>query len=123
MRAWGNRMLTRAFNLAFDEEITDLCYGYNALWLDQLPLLDLPDAGRQRRRSCGCPPSTASGDEPEMRFGDGFEIETLLCCRFSQADAEIVEVPAHEYDRMHGESNLSAVSDGLRVLDTLVREA
>lgn len=127
VRAWGNRQLTRAFNLAFDADITDLCYGYNALWLDQLPLLDLPDPGDLRpRRGCGCPeeqsaPTSSDADE-EQRWGDGFEIETLLCCRFVKADREVVEVPSFEHDRVHGESHLSAVGDGLRVIETVRRE-
>ncbi|GAA2780901.1 hypothetical protein [Nonomuraea dietziae] len=32
------------------------------------------------------------------------------------------EVPSHERCRIHGESNLHAVRDGIRVLKTILRE-
>ena len=75
-----------------------------------LPLLDLPDHTR---------PMPANG---KMMWGDGFEIETVINCRFAAAGVDIVEVPSVEKLRMFGESNLNAVSDGLRVLKTLFTE-
>jgi hypothetical protein len=57
-----------------------------------------------------------------MLWGDGFEIETVINCRFAAAQVAITEVPSVERLRMFGESNLNAVSDGLRVLKTLVTE-
>ena len=57
-----------------------------------------------------------------MLWGDGFEIETLINCRFASAGLTITEVPSVERQRLHGESNLRAVSDGLRVLRTLRTE-
>ena len=57
-----------------------------------------------------------------MLWGDGFEIETLINCRFAAAGATITEVPSVERDRIYGRSNLHAVSDGLRVLRTLRAE-
>jgi hypothetical protein len=57
-----------------------------------------------------------------MLWGDGFEIETLINCRFATAGLVITEVPSVERERLHGESNLRAVSDGLRVLRTLRTE-
>ena len=57
-----------------------------------------------------------------MQWGDGFEIETVINCRFAAAGVDIVEVPSVELLRIHGESNLNAVTDGLRVLRTLVAE-
>jgi hypothetical protein len=43
LRNAGNVGLTLLTNLMFGVRYTDLCYGYNALHRDLLPLLDLPD--------------------------------------------------------------------------------
>jgi glycosyltransferase involved in cell wall biosynthesis len=110
VRKLGNLGLNALFNLGFKSRYTDLCYGYNAFWADLIPLLDLPDHSL---------PAPASG---KMAWGDGFEIETVINCRFAAAGVEIVEVPSVEKLRMFGESNLNAVSDGLRVLKTLFAE-
>jgi glycosyltransferase involved in cell wall biosynthesis len=110
IRKLGNLGLNALFNLGFKSRYTDLCYGYNAFWADMIPLLDLPDHTR---------PAPASG---AMLWGDGFEIETVINCRFAAAGVDIVEVPSVEKLRMFGESNLNAVTDGLRVLKTLITE-
>jgi len=57
-----------------------------------------------------------------MLWGDGFEIETVINCRFAAANVSITEVPSEEKLRMFGESNLRAVQDGIRVLKTLFTE-
>jgi glycosyltransferase involved in cell wall biosynthesis len=110
VRRLGNRFLHTWMNLAFRTRFTDLCYGYNAFWADLIPLLDLPD------HALVTPAGTA------MLWGDGFEIETLINCRFAGGGLTITEVPSIERERIHGESNLRAVSDGLRVLRTLRTE-
>jgi hypothetical protein len=97
-------------NVSFRTRFTDLCYGYNAFWADMIPLLDLPDH------------ELVVPSEVGMLWGDGFEIETLINCRFAAAGVTIAEVPSVERDRIHGSSNLRAVSDGLRVLRTLRTE-
>jgi len=110
VRHLGNLFLNTLFNLGFKTRYSDLCYGYNAFWADMIPLLDLPDHTA---------PAPANG---QMLWGDGFEIETVINCRFAAAGIEIAEVPSVEKLRMFGESNLHAVSDGLRVLKTLFTE-
>ena len=57
-----------------------------------------------------------------MLWGDGFEIETVINCRIAAAGLQVVEVPSVERLRVHGESNLNAVSDGTRVLRTIMDE-
>jgi len=111
VRRAGNAALNTVANTAFATEFTDLCYGYNAFWADMTPVLDLPDAS--------IPPKPG---DPEMVWGDGFEIETLINVRMAASGAEITEVPSVERDRIHGESNLHAVRDGLRVLRTIIVE-
>ena len=110
LRRAGNKFLHTWMNLSFKTDFTDLCYGYNAFWADLVPLLDLPD--HELVAPSGSP----------MTWGDGFEIETLINCRFASAGLAIAEVPSVERERIHGESNLRAISDGFRVLRTLRTE-
>ena len=98
-------------NVLFQTRFSDLCYGYNAFWSHVLPTLQLPDTG--------LPPLTNG----KKIWGDGFEIETLINVRAAQSfHGSIVEIPSIEKERIHGESNLHAVKDGLRVLRTIGSE-
>jgi glycosyltransferase involved in cell wall biosynthesis len=106
LRRAGNAWLNRLVNLLYGTRYTDLCYGYTAFWSTCLLALDL---------SPGTP-----GDE--MQWGDGFEIETIINTRIAKAGLRIAEVGSFERSRIHGISNLNAVSDGLRVLKTIMRE-
>lgn len=94
LRQLGNRALTGAVNLVCQTRFTDLCYGYNAFWRDCLDFIDV--------------------DVP------GFEIETRLNMMVAASGLVVVEVPSHEFCRVHGSSNLRVVSDGLRVLRTII---
>ncbi|WP_281168166.1 glycosyltransferase family 2 protein [Propionicicella superfundia] len=109
IRDLGNRGLNLVGNLAYRTHFTDLCYGYNAFWRDLLPVLDLP-------------PVDARAEEGTMLWGDGFEIESLIFCRMSAAGVVTTEVPSVERERTFGVSNLNAISDGTRVLRTLITE-
>ncbi|QXE37617.1 glycosyltransferase family 2 protein [Streptomyces sp. GMY02] len=96
IRKLGNRVLCAVVNAKFGARYTDLCYGYNAFWrhcLDEITL------------DC-----------------TGFEVETLMNIRVVKAGLKVQEIPSHEYDRIHGASNLRAVRDGLRVLRVILRE-
>ena len=96
VRNVGNRALNLAVNLLFRTKYTDLCYGYNAFW-----------------RHC----------LPHMRVtSTGFEVETLINVRIARAGLAVTEVPSVEYERIHGESKLNAVRDGMRVLGVIIRE-
>ena len=111
LRSAGNRGLNTLANLMLGAHYSDLCYGYNAFWTDMLDVLHLPHPDLET-------PTTGDG----MLWGDGFEIETLLTCRFAHARAHITEVPSVERPRIHGHTNLRTFTDGLRVLRTLLRE-
>ncbi len=74
--------------------------------LDVLPVLGL-DCGEQAL---------------DMRWGDGFEVETILNVRAAKAGLRIVDVPGVAQPRMHGESKLNAVRDGLRILRVMLTE-
>jgi glycosyltransferase involved in cell wall biosynthesis len=109
-RSLGNRGLNLICNVLLGAKYTDLCYGYNAFWADVLPTFDL------------LPSHLAQPADGSMLWGDGFEIETILACRMTAAQLAITEVPSFEKLRIHGVSNLSAVTDGIRVLKTILDE-
>jgi glycosyltransferase involved in cell wall biosynthesis len=95
-RRVGNHGLNLLVNTLYGTSYTDLCYGYNAFWARCLPYIDI---------DC-----------------DGFEVETLMNVRVAKAGLVIHEVPSFERERVFGESNLSAVRDGMRVLRTIALE-
>ena len=103
----GNKGLNLLASVLTTTRFTDLCYGYNAFWTDQLYMLDLPDTDAQT---------------PEMVRGDGFEIEALIIGRFVLSGAVITEVPELEHDRYHGSTNLNTFKDGFRVLWTILQD-
>jgi glycosyltransferase involved in cell wall biosynthesis len=109
LRSLGNTGLNLVANWAFKTAFTDLCYGYNAFWRDLVPVLDLPSVDLPRL-------------ETGMLWGDGFEIETVINCRFAAAQIAIAEVPSVELSRIHGQSNLRTFRDGSRVLRTIIAE-
>lgn len=110
LRRLGNGLLNVLVNTLCRTHFSDLCYGYNAFWRHCVPILDLDTESTPR-------------DGEDMRlWGDGFEIETLINIRVAGAGLAIKEVASYEYPRIHGVSNLNAVSDGLRVLRTILVE-
>jgi glycosyltransferase involved in cell wall biosynthesis len=110
LRALGNRMLTGMVNRLYGTEYTDLCYGFNVFWQKHLSVLGFDAAIISPTDKSGC------------LWGDGFEIETLINIRIAAAGLVVAEVPSFERSRIHGVSNLSAFSDGKRVLRTILYE-
>jgi glycosyltransferase involved in cell wall biosynthesis len=110
LRRLGNRLLSGLVNALCHTKYSDLCYGFNAFWACHVPVLGL-DAG-----------SLTAVDNGIRRWGDGFEIETLINIRIARAGLIVKEVASYEYSRIHGVSNLNAFSDGVRVLRTIVTE-
>lgn len=96
VRKLGNRVLTAVVNAKFGARYTDLCYGYNAFWRHCLDQISLDCAG--------------------------FEVETLMNIRIVRAGLRVQEIPSHEFERIHGSSNLRAIRDGFRVLRVILRE-
>ena len=109
LRALGNRMLCIFVNVLYGTKYSDLCYGYNAFWGHIVPKLGI---------DATAPPRDDSGP----LWGDGFEVETLISIRVARAGLAVTEVPSFEYARIHGVSNLSAGTDGIRVLRTILAE-
>jgi len=110
LRGLGNRVLTGLVNLLYSTRYTDLCYGFNVFWQKHLPVLGFHATTALPAGNNGCP------------WGDGFEIETLINVRIAAAGLAVAEVPSFERSRIHGVSNLSAFSDGIRVLRTILHE-
>ena len=110
LRHTGNRLLSMLFNACYRTRYSDLCYGYNVFWRRCLPVLSLDTTSPPRE-----------GEDGRL-WGDGFEIETLIHIRVAKSGLKVREVPSFEHSRIHGVSNLSAFSDGLRVLRTIFAE-
>lgn len=110
LRALGNWMLTGMVNLLYGTKYTDLCYGFNVFWRKHLSVLGFDATAILAADRSACP------------WGDGFEIETLINIRVAAAGLAVAEVPSFERSRMYGVSNLSAFSDGIRVLCTILYE-
>jgi glycosyltransferase involved in cell wall biosynthesis len=106
VRRLGNSWLNRIVNLLYGTSYSDLCYGFNAFWRHCLDVLDFAD---------NSPVPNTDG----MRWGDGFEVETLMNVRIAKAGLVVAEIPSFERPRVHGSSNLNAFVDGLRVLRTI----
>ncbi len=96
IRKLGNRSLGAIVNVLFGTRYTDLCYGYNAFWSELLPMINVTCAG--------------------------FEVETFINVRVAKAGLVVSEVPSVERERIHGESKLHPVRDGMRVLRTILSE-
>lgn len=96
IRRWGNQALLTTVNRLYHASLTDLCYGYCAFRRSFLDDLDL--------------------------HSTGFEIETEMIAHALRSGLRIAEVPSLELPRRSGRSNLHAISDGRRVLRTLLSE-
>lgn len=110
-RSLGNRGLCLLVNACYGTSYSDLCYGFNVFWRRIIPALDL---------AATAPSETTSTNR--KLWGDGFEVETLINIRAARAGLLVTEVPSYEHARIHGVSNLSAFSDGMRVLRTIFSE-
>lgn len=96
IRALGNLALLTVVNRLYRARLTDLCYGFCAFRRSFLDQLDLRSAG--------------------------FEIEAEMIAHALRSGLRIAEVPSLELPRRSGRSHLHAVSDGRRVLRTLLAE-
>jgi glycosyltransferase involved in cell wall biosynthesis len=109
LRGLGNQALGLLVNVCYGTHYSDLCYGFNVFWRRHAAALALDATS----------PAPPGGGR---LWGDGFEAETLIHIRAAEARLAVTEVPSFEHDRIHGESNLSAVRDGVRILRTIMAE-
>lgn len=96
-RKLGNGFFVLLTNLLFDVSFTDLLYGYHAFW-----------------RYCL--------DSIKLESYSGFEIDTALYLQAIRSRLRIVDVPSFEGYRFYGIGKLQTIPDGLRVLNTIVRQ-
>jgi glycosyltransferase involved in cell wall biosynthesis len=95
-RQLGNRAFVLLTRILFGARYTDLCYGYNAFWVDVVDALQLS--------------------------ASGFEVETMMNIRAHRVGLRVAEVPSFEYRRKYGVGNLRTFADGWRVLKTIFAE-
>lgn len=95
-RRFGDAGICFLIRVLFGAHYTDTTYGYIGIWADRLDWLGIDT--------------------------NGFEIETLIAIRAHRAGLRISEVPCFEASRIHGNSNLSAFHDGIRIFKVIVRE-
>jgi len=90
---WGICLLVRSL---FGARYTDGTFGFKGIWADCLDFIRIDT--------------------------DGFEVELLIDIRAHRAGLRTVEVPCIETHRIHGNSHLNAMRDGLRCLRVIVQE-
>jgi glycosyltransferase involved in cell wall biosynthesis len=113
----GNHLLTKLVNPPYGVEWTDLAYVYFALRMDAGFTLQLSDL----IQDANCARSTGRFRR-KLRYGYGFEIESLVFCRAARTRFTVQEVLSFEERRRIGNSNLHAFKNGVRVAYAVVRE-
>jgi len=98
IRKIGNLFFLFLVNLIWSTRYTDLCYGYKAFTRE----------GLERLR-------------PFLKSAN-FDIETEICIRSKKLGLNVVEVPSVELKRVHGESNLRTMLDGVRIFKRILQE-
>lgn len=96
LRRFGDGGICFLIRMLFGAHYTDGTYGYKGLWASKLDAIKIDT--------------------------DGFEVELLIDIRAHRAGLRTAEVPCFETDRIHGSSNLNALSDGIRCFRVIVRE-
>ena len=96
LRAFGDAGIRFLLRLFFGAHYSDATYGYFAVRADCRDHLGIDT--------------------------NGFESEILIVIRAFRSGLRIAEVPCYEANRIHGESNLNALKDGLRIARVIVRE-
>ena len=95
-RRFGDWGICQLLLLLYGARYSDATYGYVGIWADSVAALAIDY--------------------------DGFEIETLIGIRARRARLRTAEVACYEGKRIHGQSNLKALRDGVRIFKVIVRE-
>jgi glycosyltransferase involved in cell wall biosynthesis len=107
-RDLGNLFLTSVANILFKTKWTDLAYGYLAMSRELLSELKIDKFDDEY--------------SAKLKYGQGFEIESLICCRTAKLGYQIKEVASFERSRWSGSSNLKSIPDGFRALFSIIKE-
>ncbi len=95
IRKFGNKVFVMLVNLLYGSRYTDLCYGYRSFSRKAVKELKLKEKG--------------------------FGIETEMNILAQKRRLKILEVPSYEKKRANGEGKLRSLSDGWRILKTILR--
>jgi glycosyltransferase involved in cell wall biosynthesis len=94
-RKIGNTLMTKAVNIIWSTNYTDLCYGFVAFNKKAIrtlaPLLE----------------------------SNNFEIETEIFIKARKLGLKVVEIPSIEYPRINGKSSLHSLRDGFKICKTI----
>jgi len=96
VRRFGNTCMTTMVNLLCRAQYTDLCYGFVAF---------------NRKAIAALAPVLETSN---------FEIETEVFIKAQKLGLKVVEIPSFEYRRRNGKSNLKTVSDGYKIIKTIL---
>lgn len=108
-RSLGNLFLTKLTNILFAQDWSDLAYGLVGYRHDAIKKLNLSKIGRDKILF-------------QYKYGNGFELETVILTQMSRLGFKIEEFPSFELQRVEGFSNLRAIRDGFRLLFAILYE-
>ncbi len=94
-RKFGNKFFVTLVNLLYRSKYTDLCYGYRSFSQNAVRKLILKESG--------------------------FGIETEMSIKARKAGLKVLEIPSFEKKRAAGEGKLSSLSDGYKILKTILK--
>ncbi len=97
VRKLGNKFFVLLVNLIYNARYSDLCYGYRSFSKSATKKLKLNEKG--------------------------FGIETEISIKAMKKGMKVLEVPSYEKKRASGSGKLSSISDGWRILKTIIRDA
>ncbi|MBN2422229.1 glycosyltransferase family 2 protein [Candidatus Woesearchaeota archaeon] len=96
IRVMGNKFFVILVNFLFRAKYTDLCYGYRAFKRESVNVLNLKSKG--------------------------FSIETEISIKCAKKKLKVLEIPSFEKKRRFGKGKLRAIEDGLKIMETIIKE-
>lgn len=112
-RKFGAKGLAFIARVIYKVDWTEVCYGFWAIkgeFYNNLFLSDL------KKNFNSIPASN------KIPYGLSFEFDQIIFIRSLIKGGSIIEIPSFEIARIHGNSSLNAIRDGLRTLKVLLKE-
>ena len=91
----GTSVLTHIVNILFRAGVTDCCAGFRAVRRSALDSVKIS--------------------------AEGYDIEVDMLIKIVRSGGRVVEVPVNRWAREHGDSGLSNIPDGLRILQRILQ--
>ena len=110
VHAVTHRMLSKLVNALCHTQYADPCCGFTAIWRCHVPVLGLSAES-----------GTGNGRTTWLS-GNGFEIDALINVRAAQAGLIVKEIANSKCRPIRNAGNLTAMSDSLCILSTLLAE-